>query len=99
MMIPATVLTQSQVAVQRSLDLRHTPPHPRSMVVKSFDSRKLTCVRSILVNMMSQATVIYHPSGDHICLNNRCLAMWGAAIVAGQATLNDPPNSVEFDGL
>ncbi|KAJ7724818.1 hypothetical protein DFH07DRAFT_1003564 [Mycena maculata] len=38
-------------------------------------------------------------SGNHIGLNNRKFAMWSSSIVAGEATIHEPPNTVEFDGL
>ncbi|KAF8176897.1 hypothetical protein K438DRAFT_1727053 [Mycena galopus ATCC 62051] len=36
---------------------------------------------------------------NHIGLNMRKLKMWASVIVAGEATIHEPPNVVEFDGL
>ncbi|QRV78748.1 hypothetical protein RhiJN_12360 [Ceratobasidium sp. AG-Ba] len=38
------------------------------------------------------------PNGQHLGLNNRRLAMWSAAMAAGEATRHAPPNVPEFDG-
>lgn len=38
------------------------------------------------------------PNGNHLGLNNRRLAIWGAAMAAGEATRHVPPNVAEFDG-
>ncbi|KAJ6473089.1 hypothetical protein C8R45DRAFT_835651 [Mycena sanguinolenta] len=37
--------------------------------------------------------------GNHVGLNMRKLKIWASAIVAGEATVREPPNGVEFDGL
>ncbi|KAJ7484964.1 hypothetical protein B0H11DRAFT_2414016 [Mycena galericulata] len=37
--------------------------------------------------------------GNHIGLNMRKKKMWAASIVAGEATIREPPNIVEFDGV
>ncbi|KAJ7677222.1 hypothetical protein B0H17DRAFT_867710, partial [Mycena rosella] len=37
--------------------------------------------------------------GNHTGLNMRKLKMWSSAIVAGEATIHEPPNVIEFDGL
>ncbi|KAG8916411.1 hypothetical protein FRC02_003976 [Tulasnella sp. 418] len=41
----------------------------------------------------------YISSGVHDHSNSRYVSMSGAAIGANEATLNEPPNSIEFDGL
>ncbi|KAJ7229586.1 hypothetical protein C8J57DRAFT_1251772 [Mycena rebaudengoi] len=38
-------------------------------------------------------------SGNHVGLNMRKKALWAAAIVAREATIHEPPNTVDFDGL
>ncbi|KAJ7635761.1 hypothetical protein DFH06DRAFT_1302968 [Mycena polygramma] len=37
--------------------------------------------------------------GNHTGLNNRRFSIWASAIAAGECTLHEPPNTVEFDGL
>ncbi|KAJ7903003.1 hypothetical protein B0H13DRAFT_2233971 [Mycena leptocephala] len=39
------------------------------------------------------------PSGNHVGLNMRKKKMWASSIVAGDSTLHEPPNTVEFDGI
>ncbi|KAJ6481124.1 hypothetical protein C8R45DRAFT_831641 [Mycena sanguinolenta] len=39
------------------------------------------------------------PNGNHIGLNMQKKKLWASAIVAGDATAHEPPNSVEFDGV
>ncbi|TDL14115.1 hypothetical protein BD410DRAFT_846335 [Rickenella mellea] len=38
------------------------------------------------------------PTGEHVGLNHRRLAMWASAMAAGEATKYEPPNIAEFDG-
>nr|GAT48927.1 predicted protein [Mycena chlorophos] len=38
-------------------------------------------------------------NGNHIGLNMRKLKAWAAAIIAGDCTMHEPPNTAEFDGF
>ncbi|KAK7688692.1 hypothetical protein QCA50_008230 [Cerrena zonata] len=38
-------------------------------------------------------------NGEHICINNRRFKVWSSAVVAGQATIRQPPNTIEFDSV
>ncbi|KAH8832105.1 hypothetical protein DL96DRAFT_1706489 [Flagelloscypha sp. PMI_526] len=39
------------------------------------------------------------PDGEHERMTNRKIKVWGAAIRAHNATKNEPPNSIDFDGV
>ncbi|KAJ7729552.1 hypothetical protein B0H14DRAFT_2640401 [Mycena olivaceomarginata] len=40
-----------------------------------------------------------NPNGNHTGLNMGKKKMWASAIVAGEATIYEPPNTIEFDGV
>ncbi|KAG2353039.1 hypothetical protein BDR07DRAFT_1497139 [Suillus spraguei] len=38
-------------------------------------------------------------TGEHVGLNSHCLKIWASAVAAYDATKNEPPNAVDFDGV